>query len=144
MTEKVNPEAMQIALLEGIQKSMLSMNKCIQKTQTELVGIRQNQERNTIHLKYTIDLSVAHTNKEIADFPEMGIDMNSIMIMPVPSTMSIRLRGLSDELIDLDIRESLSLNNHKITRLFVTNVVGAGTAEIHVFGRPEVKLWVEK
>lgn len=144
MTEEVNPEAMQIALLEEIQKSMLSMNKGIHTVQTELEIIRTNQERNTTHLKYEVDLSVAHTNKEIADFPKMGLDINSIIILPVPSAMSIRLRGLADETIDLSEKQSLSLNNHKITRLLITNVVGTGTAEIHVFGKSEVKIWAVK
>jgi hypothetical protein len=129
--EPINPDAMNIALLREIQKHMISMNEDIQ-------AVRKDQERNTVHLKYEVDLSVARTNEEIADFPKMGLDINSIMILPIPSALSIRLRGLTDEVINLSEKQSLSLNNHKITRLLVTNVTGSGTAEIHVFGKPEV------
>ena len=138
--EEINPTAMNIALLREIQKHMISVDADIQTVQAELGIIRRNQERNTIHLKYEIDLSVTRTDKEIADFPKMGLDMNSIIILPIPSALSIRLRGLTDEIIDLSEMQSLSLNNHKITRLLVTNAAGSGTAEIHVFGKPEVSL----
>jgi len=138
--EQINPAAMNIALLREMQKHMISMNADIQSAQAELKVIRRNQERNNIHLKYEVDLSVSHTDKEIADFTKMGLDMNSIIILPIPSALSIRLRGLTDEVIDLTEKQSLSLNNHKITRLFVTNAVGTGIAKIHVFGKPEVSL----
>ena len=133
--EQINPAAMNIALLREVQKHMISMNVDIQSAQAELKIIRRNQERNDVHLKYEVDLSVAHTDKEIANFSEMGLKINTMTIMPVPSPMSIRLKGLESEKIDLEKKESIDVNNQVITRLLVTNVAGSGTASIHVFGR---------
>jgi len=142
--EQINPVAMNIALLHEVQKHMINVDADIQDVRAELEVIRKNQEKNSVHLKYEVDLSVARVDKEIADFPKIGLDINSIIILPIPSALSIRLRGLTDETINLSEKQSLSLNNHKITRLFVTNAVGSGTAEIHVFGKPEVEAWLVK
>ena len=135
MTGEVNPEAMQIALLEEIQRSMLSINKGVLSMQSELEIIRRNQEKNDVHLKYKVDLSVAHTNKEIADFTKMGLEVNTVTVMPVPSPISIRLRGLTSELIELEKKESIDVDNQVVTRLLVTNEAESGTARIHVFGK---------
>jgi len=137
MTEEVSSDAMIIAILKNIEDAVILGNSKIDALRSEL-------ERNDVHLKYEVDLSVAHTDKEIADFTKMGLDINSIIILPVPSALSIRLRGLTDETISLSEKQSLNLNNHKITRLIVTNTVGSGTAEIHTFGKMEVKTWVVK
>jgi len=133
--EQINPVAMNIALLREMQKHMISMNADIQSAQAELKVIRRNQECNDVHLKYEVDLSVVHTDKEIADFTKMGLEVNTVTIMPVPSPMSIRLRGLESERIDLEKKESIDVNNQVITRLLVTNVAGSGTARIHAFGK---------
>lgn len=126
--EKVRPEAMSIALLKEIQEGMLSMRN-------ELEAMRKAQSNNTLHLKYEVDLSVAHTNEEIADFTEMGVEINAIIIMPVPSAVTFKLGGLEDEDIDLELKETFDLSGHSITRILATNEVGTGTVKIHVFGR---------
>jgi len=125
---KVRPEAMNIALLKEIQETMLSMK-------SELEAIRKGQANNTLHLKYEVYLSVAHTNEEIADFEKMGVEVNAIIIMPVPSPVTFKLRGLEDEEIDLEQKETLDLSGHYITRILVTNEAATGIAKIHVFGR---------
>jgi len=126
--EKVSSEAMTIALLKEIHEATLSMRN-------ELEVIRKNQANNTLHLKYEVDLSVAHSNEEIADFTKMGVEINAIVIMPVPSPVTFKLRGLEDEDIDLEQKETFDLSGHSITRILVTNEVGTGIAKIHVFGR---------
>ena len=133
--EQINPVAMNIALLREVQKHMISMNADIQTVRLELEVIRRNQERNDVHLKYEVDLSVAHTDKEIADFTKMGLEINTVTVMPVPSPMSIRLRGLESEKIDLEKKESIDISNQAITRLLVTNEAGSGIARIHAFGK---------
>lgn len=133
--EALPPEVWMIATLKEMVEAQKMTNKQLQGMQSELEAIRRNQANNTVHLKYEVNLSVVHTNHELADFVKMGIEMNAIVIMPVPSALSLRLRGLTDELIDLDAKESFDLSGHSITRLLVTNEAGTGTAEIHVFGR---------
>jgi len=127
MTEEVNPEAMSIASMVELRDAMLGVRK-------ELEALRKAQKTN-VHLDYNIDLSIAHDNEEIADFVKMGLEITSILILPLPSVMSIRLRGLTDPYIDLEKDEELSLYNHLITRIIVTNTAGTGTAKIHVYGR---------
>jgi hypothetical protein len=126
--EQINPDAMNIALLREIQKHMISMNEDIQ-------AVRRNQEPNNVHLKYEVDLSVAHTDEEIADFLKVGVKINSLTVLRLPSAMSIRLAGLSSEKIDLEAGEYVSISEQKITRLLVSNTAGTGIARIHVFGR---------
>jgi hypothetical protein len=135
MTEEVSVAAMNIALLKEIQVAIQTMNEDVKGVKSELEVIRNNQQKNTIHLKYEVDLSVIHTNEEIADFTKMGIEINALTVMPVPSAISIRMRGLTDAKIDLDEKEEINVTNHLITRLLVTNTTGSGTAEIHVFGK---------
>jgi len=133
--EQINPVAMNIALLREVQKHMISVDVDIQTVRAELEVIRKNQEHNSVHLKYEVDLSVVHTDKEIVDFTEMGLEANNITIMPVPSPMSIRLRGLESEKIDLEKKESIDISNQVITRILISNDAGSGTARIHVFGK---------
>jgi len=137
MTEKLNPEAYRIALLEQIQKSMAVMNKNVQSMRAEM---RSFQEKSDVHLRYPVDLSVAHDDYEIADFTNSDFDVNSIIILPLPSDMSIKLRGRTDEPMILEENHSLNLDNVSITRLLVTNIADAGTAEIHIYGKRRVKL----
>jgi len=127
MTEEVNPEAMSIASMVELRDAMLGVKK-------ELEALRKSQKTD-VHLDYSIDLSKARDNEEIADFVKMGLEISSILILPLPSAISIRLRGLTDPNIDLEKDEELSLYNHEITRIIVTNTAGTGTAKIHVYGR---------
>lgn len=135
MTEEVSITAMIIALLKEVQVATVKTSDELGLVKSELTTIRQNQQKNAIHLKYEVDLSVAHTNEEIADFVKMGIEINALTVMPVPSAVSLRLRGLTDETIDLDEKEVVNITGHLITRILVTNSAGIGTAELHVFGR---------
>lgn len=135
MTEEVSVAAMNIALLKEIQVALQDVNSRLDGVQSKLVDIHVNQQKNTIHLKYEVDLTVVHVNEEIADFVKMGIEVNALTVMPVPSAISLRLRGLTDETIDLDTKEVISITGHLITRLLVTNSVGTGTAQIHIFGK---------
>jgi len=128
MTEEVNPEAMMIGMLNEMRKELIGMKG-------ELKVIRKQSEKTDVHIDYEVDLSVAHTNEEIADFIKMGVEITSIIILPVPSAISIRLRGLTDPNIDLEKDEDYSLSDHLITRLMVTNIAGTGTAKVHVYGR---------
>lgn len=135
MTEQISPEAMTIALLKEIQQSMRTVSDDIRGVKSELEIIRKGQEKNTVHLKYEIDLSVAHTNEEIADFTKMGVEINSLTVLPVPSAISLKLRGVTDEIIDLVAKERISISNHLIDHLLITNDAGSGVAKIHVFGK---------
>ena len=133
--EQINPVAMNIALLREVQKHMISVDADIQDVRAELEVIRKNQEKNSVHLKYKVDLSIARADKEIADFSKIGVEINSLTILKLPSNMSLRIIGMPGEVIDLEAGESISITNHVITRLLVTNEAASGTARIHAFGR---------
>lgn len=135
LEEQINPEAMNVALLREIQKHMISMNEDLQAAQSELEIIRRNQEKNTVQLKYKIDLSKARTDEKIADFEKEGIEVDSMTVLKLPSSMSFKISGMAGEVIELETGESVSITNQKITRLLVTNEAGSGTARVHVFGR---------
>jgi len=129
------PEAYIIGTLTEMLEAQNKTNERLQGMQTELESIRKSQEKSNMHLKYEVNLSKAHTNEEIADFAKIGVEIDSIIILPVPSAMSIRLRGLSDETVDLEAGDDYSLSGHLITRILVTNAADKGTAYIHVYGR---------
>jgi len=135
MTERISSDAMVIGLLKEVQVAIQDTNSRLDGVNSQLDEIRKNQQKNSIHLKYEVDLSTEHIDTEIADFIKMGVEINALTIMPVPSAISLRLRGLQDEKIDLLTKEVINITGHIITRLLVTNSVGTGTAEIHVFGK---------
>lgn len=135
MSEPIPSHLANLALLKEIQVAMLKMNESLGYVKNELEIIRRNQEMNEVHLKFEVDLGIVHTNEEIADFAKMGLEVNSLTILRLPSAMSIRLTGLTGEKIDLEAGESINVTNHEITRLLVTNEEGSGIARIHVFGR---------
>jgi hypothetical protein len=126
--EKLPPEAWIIASLKEILVAQNTTNERLQSVENKLT-------KSTIHLKYKINLTVAHTNELIADFTKLGVEIDNIHILPVPSAISIRLRGMADETVDLEIGDDYTLSGHVITQILVTNEVGTGTAEIHVYGR---------
>lgn len=133
--EALPPEVFVIATLKEILVAQNKTNTQLQSVENELITIRKSQEKSKIHLKYEIDLSVEHTDFEVADFIKLGIEIDSIHIMPVPSDVEIKLRGQIDEAVSLETGDDYTLSNHLITRILATNSVGSGTATIHVYGR---------
>ena len=133
--EAYPPEVWIIAALKDMAELQKKANTRLEGMQSELETIRKSQEKSKVHHKYEVDLSVVRTNKEIADFTKLGLEIDSIHILPVPSAMSVRLRGLTDETVDLAVGDDYSLSGHLITRILVTNAAGSGTAYIHVYGR---------
>jgi len=132
---EVKPEAMSIALLEMINKSLLTANKLLEQEKVALDNISKNQEPNDYNLSYTIDLTIAHTNVLLIDTSKDGIKANALAIPITPSPFTIRLNSLNSEPIDIAIGGSLSLVNHKIDRIYITNVASVGTVTIQVLGR---------
>lgn len=129
------PEAFIIASLKELIVEQKTTNSQLKIVKDELETMRKGQEKSKVHLKYEVDLSTAHTDIEIADFVALGIEIDSIIVLPVPSALSLKLRGVPDDTIDLDRGHDLSLSGHIITRILATNVAGSGTAYIHVYGR---------
>jgi len=129
LSEEISSEVMQVALLEKTLEHVVRLTE-------EMKQLREEFSRKSdIHLKYDVDLSVAHTNYEVEDFVKMNFDVDNVNILPLPSAMSIKLRGIGDDPIELGTKELLSLSDHEVTRMLVTNDAGTGTAKIHVFGR---------
>ena len=133
MTEEVNTAAMQLALLELHLKKLDRATDDIEQLRNDF------NSKSNVHMEYKVDLSVTHTDHLVSDFTEMNFEVYSLTITPLPSAMSIKLRGISDEPIELNTKEVLTITNHEVTRLLVTNEAGTGTAKIHVFGRHKVK-----
>lgn len=133
--EALPPEVWTIAALKELLVAQQTTNTKLTSMENELITIREGQEKSKIHLKYEIDLSTAHTNLEVADFEKMNVEIDSIHVMPVPSDMDVKLRGITDEVISLETGDDYTLSNHLITRILVTNSAGSGTATIHVYGR---------
>jgi len=133
--EEFPPEVWMIATLKEILEVQKMSNQQLQEMKGELSTIRKSQEKSTLHERYDIDLSVTHTNEKIADFVKLGLEIDSIHILPVPSAINIKLRGITDKTINLSIGEDYTLSGYLITRILVTNSAGSGTAYIHVYGR---------
>jgi len=132
MEELPTPEELRLAYLSSTLKAIKLMHEELK------VELQTITDRNTIHLKYEINLAVAHSNYVIADFRKMGVEINALTILPLPSAISIKLRGIEDESIDLETYDRIDISNHSITRLLITNSAGTGTAKIHVFGKSTI------
>jgi hypothetical protein len=133
--EALPPDVWIIASLKEILEAQKVTNQQLLSMQNELISIRKSQEKSDIHLKLTVDLSVAHSDSELVDFVTEGLEIDSAYVMPVPSAVSLKFRGVEDETVDLNAGDDYSLSGHVITQIFVTNTAGTGTATIHVYGR---------
>jgi len=134
-SEALPAEAWIIATLKEILEVQKITNQRLSDVQNELSSIRNAQKKSDIHLKFRVNLSIEHTNEEIIDFIKEGLEIDSVYVMPVPSPISLKFRGIDDETIDLNVGDDYSLSGHVVTQIFITNSAGSGEAIIHVYGR---------
>lgn len=129
------PEALRIAYLDLLLEATENLIVITQGVVTGVGDIKRELGKNDVHLRFAVDLSMAHIDHELADFEKMGVEINSISVLKLPYALTLKLRGLTDEIIDLEKDHSIDISGHDITRLLVTNTAGTGTAKIHVFGK---------
>ena len=132
LAEEINPDAINAALLLELRDGIFSLKEEMGRLKEEIAKLK---EKNDLHLRFELDLSIERDNELIADFDEMGIEVNALTIPAVPSALTIRFNSQSEEPIELSAKQRISISEYEIRRIYITNSAGSGIAYIHVFGK---------